>query len=679
MSPGVQAVIDRMLATADDAVIVDVESYYDDECTIKKLGNYAYFRHPKSDIYLVTFFGKGVHFVGHPSEAPWHLINGRVWLLHNAGFDSGAVDYLKEIFCVPADINPSRIVDTADLAAFLGYPRNLAGASRHLFGVTLNKAVRDVLMKGKYWWQFSDEQKQEILTYADDDAIAWCIWQELKGQWPEHEQWLSEHTLTMAKRGIPCNIPKLDADLSVLERMLFECERLLPWLGEEDEKGKPYTLQSRAGIKLACDRADVPVPASTSIKNAEFLEWLDEYGAQVPSLRALVQYRRVKRQLDVYRAMKTRLRTDGRVDAGLKYGGADATLRWSGGGSGFNLQNFLKTPLYCTAAFLWSDTPVADGHVIDIRSCIKAPDGHKLIIPDLSQIEPRCLNWAVGNNAFLDLLRAGFGPYEAHAKDSGFVWEGKLKKTKPAMYALFKARLLALGYQAGWRKFISMAMTYIVNPDGSFDKESFDMIFAAPVTVEDEERFISYLEWLVANMGHGPSKTALKIYRTELDDYDKKTWVNSWLQVTDFRERSPLLAGKTGIWRTMQDAFQASLPDQYFELELPSGRFLRYFDVSSARGWTARRTRGGKPDRVYGGLIVENMTQAIARDVFAFGIRKVEEAGFKVIFHVHDEIIVEAPLDANADDVVKLLTIPPPWALTLPVAAEANESSHYLK
>lgn len=673
MSPGVQAVIDRYLATADDIAIVDFESYYDDVCTVKKLGNYAYFRHPSADIYLVTIFAKDVHYVGHPEEAPWRLINGRRWLAHNAGFDSAAYEFLQERSCPgTAGVNPSVWIDTADLSAYLGYPRNLAGCARHLFGVELNKAVRDVTMKAKKWFQFSDEQKEAILQYADDDAIAWCVWQELKDKWPEFEQWLSQHTLQMAKRGIPCNIPKLEADISVLERMLFELERQLPWLGEDDENGKPYALQSRKAIKEVCDRADVPVPASTSMKNAEFLEWLDEHGAAVPSLRVLTRYRRTKRQLDVYTAMRTRLRADGRVDAGLKYYGADATGRWAGGG-GFNLQNFLKLPLYCTADFQWSDTPVDGGYTLDIRSNIEAPVGSKLIIPDLSQIEPRCLNWVVGNTEFLDLIRSGMGPYEAHGRESGYEWEGSLKKTQPAVYALFKARVLALGYAAGWRKFITMAAGYIT------DKAQFDQIFAKDVTPEAEAKFIDFLEYLVKNLAHAPSKTALRLYRTELDEYEKKTWVNSWLQVTDFRERSPLLAGKDGIWKTLDAAFKGSLADGFFELDLPSGRSLRYFDVSSARGWTARRTRGGKPDRVYGGLLTENMTQAVARDVFAFGIQQLELAGYKVIFHVHDEVIVEAPLDADASKVVEILTRIPDWAKGLPVAAEANESAFYLK
>lgn len=676
MSPGIQEIVARYLLTCNDDVVVDFEAYYDDICTVKKLGNYAYFRHPKSDIYLVSIFGRGIHFVGHPTEAPWHLINGRRWLAHSAGFDSEAYEFLQGIGGCPKDVNPSCWIDTADLSAYLGYPRNLAGCVRHLFGVTLNKAVRDSMMKGRYWWQFSDEEKAAIIQYADDDAIAWCVWQELCPLWPEHEQWLSAHTLRMAKRGIPCDPAKIDAGIDTLLKMIFELERLLPWLGEDDENGKPYALQSRAGIKMACDLADVPVPASTSMKNQEFLDWLDEYGTQVPSLVVLTRYRRTKRQLDVYQAMRTRIRADGRVDAGLKYYGADATGRWAGGG-GFNLQNFLRLPLYCTATYEWSDVPVDGGHTLDVRACIVASEGNVLIIPDLSQIEPRVLNWAVGNKAFLDLVRSGYGTYEAHAKESGYVWEGKLKKVKPHMYALFKARFLALGYGAGWRKFIAMAALYIT------DKAEFDAVFAADVTPEQEAAFIEYLEWLVANMGHAPSRAALKTYRTDLDAYTKKVWINSWLQVSDFRNRSPLLASndkkKPGLWKTLGDDFKASLKDQYYELELPSGRSLRYFDVSDAKGWTARRTRGGKPDRVYGGLITENMTQAIARDVFAHGIRLVEEAGFKIIFHVHDEIVVEAPVGTDPAPVMALLCAAPSWALTLPVASEAAVSGHYLK
>jgi DNA polymerase len=102
--------------------------------------------------------------------------------------------------------------------------------------------------------------------------------------------------------------------------------------------------------------------------------------------------------------------------------------------------------------------------------------------------------------------------------------------------------------------------------------------------------------------------------------------------------------------------------------------------VSQVNGRQARpNDPTAQPSRVYGGLMVENATQATARDVFVHGILALENAGYRVLFHVHDEVIVEASEDADPADVVRLLTQMPEWAAGLPVAAEAEKSTHYKK
>ena len=73
----------------------------------------------------------------------------------------------------------------------------------------------------------------------------------------------------------------------------------------------------------------------------------------------------------------------------------------------------------------------------------------------------------------------------------------------------------------------------------------------------------------------------------------------------------------------------------------------------------------------YGGKLAENITQAVARDCLAETIERLEEAGHKVVFHIHDEVVIDAPADrANLEDVVKAMSIPPSWATDLPLNAD---------
>src|SRR6185369_3555960 len=90
----------------------------------------------------------------------------------------------------------------------------------------------------------------------------------------------------------------------------------------------------------------------------------------------------------------------------------------------------------------------------------------KMLVSDLSQIEPRVLAWLVKDKVALAAMAAGDSPYVAHAKasmdwnPSNPKWvKGDLKKEDPGSYALAKVRVLGLGYGAGWRKFITMAQT----------------------------------------------------------------------------------------------------------------------------------------------------------------------------------------------------------------------------
>jgi DNA polymerase len=97
---------------------------------------------------------------------------------------------------------------------------------------------------------------------------------------------------------------------------------------------------------------------------------------------------------------------------------------------------------------------------------------------------------------------------------------------------------------------------------------------------------------------------------------------------------------------------------------------------------TAANERGGPRYSFYGGKLVENYTQATARDVFAGGLLRVEEGGFQILFHVHDELIVEVPI-ADAEEarveIEQLMSVCPDWLDGCPLGAEAVIADHYLK
>lgn len=126
---------------------VDFETFYSRDYSVKDLGVHRYVRDPRFDAYLVAIWSLDFQWAGHPREAPWHLIDGHLWVSHNKQFDECVFIRLQELGIIHADSGPHLWFDTAALSVYLQAPRNLAGAAKELLGTELSKDVRDQ-MKG---------------------------------------------------------------------------------------------------------------------------------------------------------------------------------------------------------------------------------------------------------------------------------------------------------------------------------------------------------------------------------------------------------------------------------------------------------------------------------------------------------------------------------------------------
>jgi len=305
----------------------------------------------------------------------------------------------------------------------------------------------------------------------------------------------------------------------------------------------------------------------------------------------------------------------------LRYYGAAATGRFSGE-TKLNLQSLPKKP--------YPDPDKFQEEIfrVDIRSFIKAPKGKKLIIADYSQIEPRILAWLTGNESFLKVVSSGVSPYEAHARDTMGWVSGVLKEESPKTYALAKARVLGLGFGCGWKKFISVAKA-------------------------------------MAGLVISPAE--------------------SKQCVDDFRNSNPAIVG---LWKTLDTAFKKHCAwnsftgrNDPFTIELPSGRQLYYFNPEhiAGKGRALRSRDSVKWSNVYGGLLVENLVQATARDILGEALIRLTRDGYRVLFHVHDEVIIEADMDEPLGPVEKLLCVVPNWISGLPLGVTIEEAEHYKK
>ena len=122
---------------------------------------------------------------------------------------------------------------------------------------------------------------------------------------------------------------------------------------------------------------------------------------------------------------------------------------------------------------------------------------------------------------------------------------------------------------------------------------------------------------------------------------------------------------------------------------LPSGRKLFYcrphlkvnkFDKMAVHYYSVdQQTRKFALNSTYGGKMVENIVQAIARDCLAETLRRIDAMGLQVVFHVHDEVIVDAPMDLTVEKLCDVMSEPIPWAPGLILKGAGFENGYYMK
>jgi len=593
---------------------LDFETYYDSEYGISNYGAWGYVHHPKFDAYLISIVGDGIEYVGPPKEAPWHLLPaGWKAAVHNQGFERLVFPRCQELRTIPKDAAPAGWLCTLDLSAYLCRHRSLHDAVLSLYGVEVDKGMRDY-MRGKTWSDAVTAGKaEELKKYALDDS-RWCLklYRDFNTSWPQIEQELSEITFQETARGVAINEKLLDSGIQNVQNANDEAKKGIPWFGEEDEKGKEVKPLSVLALKKFClENGCETKPPSTEDGDPLLEAWLSNNEHIRPVIKAMQTYRSTNALLKKACTIRARIRPDGTFPHDLKYGGAH-TLRWSGGwdegraeSGSVNVQNL----------------PGSEMYGLHLRKCFVPRPGFKFIGADYSQIEPRCLWWLVGDWETLALIKQGLNPYEAYSRKN-LGWDGgSLKALAKAgdakalpIYKTAKAAVLGAGYGCGAEKFITVA------------KQMADL----NITLPEAERIVA-----------------------------------------EFRRTNPKI---TKFWKTLENGMRRSIGEDYL-IELPSWRSMRYRNVKVFGGLTCQV--GDKIVKTWGGKLCENVTQAVARDVIGEALVRLEKAGIRTLFTVHDEVICEVPLDFDNKIVEQLMIEAPDWLPGIPLEVEIKDMEYY--
>ena len=648
------------LSPQNPTVAVDFETYYSKKYSLRNHSTWDYVHHQAFDAYLVAleFYDgqKWLRWVGKPELAPWDDLSGAIWLSHNAFFDSLCLKRLIDLDIVKMDFRPKDWFCTADLSIYLQAGRNLQLAVFNFFNVEISKDVRDKMKTGS-------ATSEEMRDYAADDSF-WCakIWVHHGHKWSQQERRLSVITRKQGHHGVAINKDECESGVEKLEELKSSIREKLPW----GHKGAPTSIKE---FTKACLSEGIAPPTSLAQDSQSAQQWEEKYGEKLPWVSLIRQYSKANQMQGSLQLLLDRVRPDGTCPFSMVYCKATHTKRWQHA-EGLRMQNLDKAPV--------------EG--INLRHMLVPRKGHVFIIVDLSQIEPRVLNWRSGDHQFLDLCRGGQSPYEAHARATmGYTHENALKTQDPLMYALAKARLLALGYQSGAEQFLEMAWS-MCKLKMDLDEQTVLLDGGISYPMSQFQRLLSSKSipnWQELSMKYG--KGELSVLPSACN------------AVSDFRDSSPLT---TGLWKTRMNQVCAR-EGKHYKLEIGNGSALRYFDVQvkrtqaqsrlghpytkrEARGWVIRNSKNPKDNNyLYGGKIVENEVQWIAREVFAFCYDLAcQLPDVKGIWSVHDEGIWEVP-ENQAQEKLELITqcmcTAPPWAPDLPVAAEGEIAYHYQK
>jgi DNA polymerase len=494
-------------------------------------------------------------------------------------------------------------------------------------------------------WFDDEERRQRLYEYAKQDAEVERELDQVLQPLSDDELKIWQFDLRVNARGFYFDRKLAEAARSVAQAAAPELDAELAYITNSAVTGINQVAKLKAwlaGQNCVVDSLDKDTLVELLLK--------DNLPAPV---RRVLELRQSGAQAAAKKitALLARCSDDGRIRGAFRYHGA-STGRWSG--NGVQPQNLKHPEVEDIEAAIAAVSTGSYPHVRSLypkplavigdlsRSMICAAPGRKLIGADLSSIESRVLAWIADEGWKIDSYCRFDAthdprdePYCITACKIFRVPDGTFNAESPER-RVGKVCDLSFGYQGGlgaWR---------IFEPDRFTDAEV--------------EQF--KLDWRAAHPNIKKFWYAI----------DRATW-----EAVKHREQvircGRLLLKCTGayLFIKLPSGRKLAYPYPRIEIEDLQHEVVVFRDASGGR-W--RDCRGG--NGAYGGLWTENIVSGIARDLLAGAMLRLEQAGYKIVLHVHDEAVAEVPEDfGSAEQFTRLMIASPAWALGLPIAAKA--------
>jgi DNA polymerase len=613
-------------------VTLDFETYYSQQFSLTRLTTEEYIRSP-----LFEVIGVGIKiddnatewFAGSHKEIAARL-NKINWdesalLCHNAMFDGAILSFIFNIV-------PAYYFDTLCMAR-AKHGVDVSGSLANLvkmYGLG-QKGTEVVEALGKRRADFTPNDLIRYGNYCINDVdLTFRLFNVfISDHFPQSELDLIDMTLRMYTQ------PVLIVDDALLVDRLEDIKRekneLLAGLkgvldvgSEEEVRAK---LASNPQFAAILKEFNIPVPTKISpttgketyalAKNDEgFIELLEHADPVIQQLCSVrLGTKSTIEESRIERFIGIGARNGGKIPIPLKYYGAH-TGRWAGSDS-VNFQNL----------------PSRDKRKKTLKNSIVAPPGHVVINCDSSQIEARVLAWLAGQDDVTEQFRKGEDVYSIFASK---IYKKPITKADPVERFVGKTCILGLGYGTGAKK---LQHTLKTQPPG-------------------------------ADLPEEECKRIVDLYR-ESNHMVTDLWyecdsVLSHLSSWPSNLKSYAIGKHECVWATASG------------IRLPNELFIRYPDLRMSDKKYLYKSRKGVTS-IWGGAMVENIVQALARIIVGEQMLKIRER-YRPVLTVHDAAVIVAPKEELSEAIafiVQVMSTPPEWAKSLPVACEAKYGQSY--
>lgn len=625
-----------------DTLVIDFETYFDTDYTLTKLSTIEYIEDPRFE-----FTGVATKLNEHraafwpdvPEAMEWcqaHRgmnLEGCTVVMFNANFDG-------TILARKFGIIPPYLIDVRDLSRHLD-----ARNDHHLKDVARRLGLppkgNTMQFLGRRWKDMTVEERTAMAKYAaDGDAVLEYEAFKLllpRIANPEIELPLAWHT----HRLFWC--PELQFDFDFAADLIAQMDAQIVADSQEVEHTRAELSGTSSFVAILGEvlaETGETVPMKQGKK--KFIPALAKTDKAAEALRThknvkvrnLMRARAAIKSWPLHQARLQRMiaqarRADGMLPNPLNYYGCH-TGRWSGG-EGINTYNLPSR---------------GGGLKCEMKKCLVAPPGMILVMADAAQIEARGTGWIAGESKITDAFAQGRDVYSELATDVFGYPVRKSRKDDPKQVADFldarraigKVGILGMGYGMA-------ALRALVYMEGY--PELRDQLKSGEIDLEFCEKLVEK-------------------YRGRYDKIPKfwRTIENAWRVVAKYGQ-----AQAVGPLRLHKI-------DGAVRLRLPSGRNLWYHDAKVNRDGELSWRWG----RLWGGVLTENIVQAMSRDVLAEALLAIEAEGFRVVHHVYDSIVVsvEEGLAEAAEACVRAsLTKVPAWASGWPLGVDSWTGERY--